>query len=655
MLIELLGTKRIALYPQGAALLDRDLRAAVPGAYKNAQGIWTFPLSVETWQLLRHHFGDITVGKALLAWSKRAQSARKSMARTAKAKSARLVVLPKAAPKLYRAMRTRPYQLAGVRYVADTTAALLADEPGLGKTLIALGAMLEAEIPGPYLVVAPKTAAESVWRREIARWLPTPHQAITMPETRLQRERTLRQTRLRPTTWVIVNPEMLQIQEWLICSQCGKRTPATRRTQNLLNCGHPKVLRTKVQQKNGKQRVKLLKAQKHVRYSYPWIHSVEWGAIIVDESHEVLIRRSGVPTQRRRGLTELRSRESGIRLAMSGTPFDSKPELLWGTLNWLMPNVYSAFHRWAELYWAKGGYTGFEIGEFRRDREELLWDSLSDVALRRTKLEVAKDLPPKIHVGTPLDNTPNAPIGVWLEMTGKQLRAYTEIEKLSVTHLRSGRLEAFDALTELTRLKQLACCYGDVRKHPRKLWEYTPTLPSNKFEWLIEHLEEWGYPNTPLSKVVVVSFYTGILGAFQRGIERHFKSKPRKPLCTAITGRTPQSDRHVIIDRFNDPNASPHIMFLNVKAGGTAITLDTADRMVFISETRNPAQQEQAEDRIHRVSAPRQCLYYYLRSLGTVDVGTALVNAQQEQVAKRLLDGRRGIEYVRHVLDLSRD
>jgi len=95
-------------------------------------------------------------------------------------------------------------------------------------------------------------------------------------------------------------------------------------------------------------------------------------------------------------------------------------------------------------------------------------------------------------------------------------------------------------------------------------------------------------------------------------------------------------------------------MLLNVKAGGTAITLDTADRMIFISETRIPDQQQQAEDRIHRVSNPRQCMYYYLRSLGTVDIGTALVNVEAQRETHRLLDARRGVEYMRHVMELSK-
>jgi SNF2 family DNA or RNA helicase len=368
-------------------------------------------------------------------------------------------------------------------------------------------------------------------------------------------------------------------------------------------------------------------------------------------------------------------RGDGIRIAMSGTPFDSKPFQLWGTLNWLDPKQHSAKHRWIELFWRKGGYTGFEVGEFIKEREPLLWDSLSAIALRRTKAEVAPDLPPKTYVGSPLEPTDEtSPVGVWLPMDGQQERAYRAMEALSFADLESGRLEALSALAELTRLKQLACCYGDLverykwapctmaamgrkcpqgshpHKHKERYDKYVPRLPSNKFDWTVNALEEWGYPKNPLTRVVIVSFFTGILEAFGTGIEVHFKRK--QPLCTYITGKTPQGHRRRVIDLFNS-GSGPDIMLLNVRAGGTAITIDSADRMVFISETRIPDQQTQAEDRIHRVSNPRQCMYYYLRSLDTVDVGTALVNQERDADARRLLDGRRGIEYMRHVMDLS--
>jgi len=668
------------------------LKTAVPGAYESTGGYWTVPLSLESLKLLRIKYGGrLKPSTQLKRWARGVVESRQYMAGVASSDDAKLEVLPRVAPALAKAMKKRPYQRVGARFIADSHAALVADDPGLGKTLIAMGGILEAQIPGPYLVVAPKTAADSVWAREIERWLPSDHRAVTLPEGRSLREKRIRLTRYGDKTWLIVHPEIVMVQAWWVCGEmverknrktgrtktvrCGKSTVEGPHQQRTLDCGHIRDKRT----------------ERVVKPSYPKLFELEWGAVIVDESHESLIRRKGAPTQRRRGLDMLRTRDNGIRIAMSGTPCDSKPHQLWGTLNWLDPKQYSAFYRWVELYWQKGGYSGFQIGEFRKDREQLLWDSLSAVALRRTKAEVAKDLPPKMYVGTPLSpSDPDSPVGIWLPMDGKQARAYKEMEELSATSLKSGRLEAITALAELTRLKQLACAYGDIDAVPVKVncyaefkkhkqfrpgvrasevicpdckrhgwheelkYNYRPAMPSNKFNWTVEALEEWGYPKDPLTKVVIVSFYTGILNMFRKGIEKHFKTKPDRPLCTAITGQTPPGKRRAVIDRFNQTDkASPRVMLLNVKAGGTAITLDTADRMIFISETRIPDQQKQAEDRIHRISNPRQCMYYYLRSLGTVDTGIALVNQEMDRETHRLLDQRRGVDYMRHVLDLS--
>lgn len=624
-------------------LADRALpgfKTAIPGAYESVHGHWTVPLCLESCALLKQKYGsELQPDNELVRWTRQVQNSRRAMAGLAKEETVELVRLPKAAPRLYAAMQARTYQIVGAAFVAENRATLIADDPGLGKTLIALGGVLEAGTRGPYLVVAPKTASDSVWRREIQRWLPPKHHAVILPETGLRRDYVLSRTKYTTTTWLIVHPEIVLMQEWLTCTECGTHNPATKRNQRMMVCGHAKDRKTK----------------HYCTAQYPKLFEIEWGAVIVDESHETLIRRTGQTTQRRRGLDSLQVRDGGMRIAMSGTPFDSKPHQLWGTLNWLRPDQYSAFYRWAELYWQKGGRTGFEIGEFRKDREPMLWSSLAGIALRRTKAEVAYDLPPKLEVGTPLTAEADSPVGIWLEMTGKQAKAYTDLQELSVAQLDSGRLEVLTALAELTRLKQLASTYGDIyikRTQQGSKPLYVPRLPSNKFNWLVDALEEWGYPNEPITKVVVVSFYTGILQVFRDELEKHFKTKPQAPLCTAITGRTPQKDRKAIIDRFNTHDHE-HIMMLNVKAGGTAITIDSADRMVFLSETRIDDQQLQAEDRIHRVSNPRHCMYYYLRSLGTVDVGTALLNREARLKTHRLLDGRRGVDYVRHVLDLS--
>lgn len=608
---------------------------------------------MESCKLLRQKYGrQLQVGTELQRWARAVRDNRAQMAALAAAKDAELHVLPKVAPKLAQAMEKRKYQRVGVRFIADNnSAALVADDPGLGKTLIALGGILEAEVPGPYLIIAPKIAARSVWAREIKWRLPREHRAITMPETRLARERKLRLTDFHERTWLVVHPEMMLVQTWLVCKHelpdgmvCNKQSPFKGKQQRMLDCKH-------------------IKTRKTLSVDVPAfkrLFEVEWGAVVIDESHESLIRRSGAPTQRRNGMDKLNIRADGLRIAMSGTPMKGKPEQLWGTLNWLAPKQYAAFYRWAELYWQKGGKTGFEIGEFRADREEMLWDSLNAIAIRRTKLEVAEDLPPKMYVGTPLNaEADDSPLGIWLEMEGKQERAYQQMLKTSAAELESGRLEAITALAELTRLKQLACTFGDIEE--RQIYvdgeleyrhKFYPTLPSNKFDWCVEMLEEWGFPHNPVTKVIFASNYTSVLGMFAANFEKHFRTKPGKPMTCLVTGRNANT-REAVIDRFNDDD-NETVMLLNTRAGGTAITIDSADKMVFISETRDPDQQTQTEDRIHRVSNPRQCMYYYLRSLGTVDVGTALISQQRDKDTRRLLDVRRGVNYVRQVLDLSR-
>jgi SNF2 family DNA or RNA helicase len=664
-----------------------NIRTSVPGAYQSTSGSWTVPLSIESAKLLRMEYGSrLRIGTQLRRWLLGVRRNRDTMAKLASAKDARLHVLPTAAPKLYRAMRKRKYQRVGVKFIAANPATLEADDPGLGKTLIAMGGILEAEVPGPYLVVAPKTASDSVWKREITRWLPKPHKAVTVPESRLRRERVLAYTTIGPHTWLIVHPEMVMVQTWLVCqfpvkkrvrnrrtgksrvviTPCGKRSPQeNRQKRTLRNCKHIKDRKTK----------------RIDEPSYPQLFDIEWGAIIIDESHESLIRRSGTPTQRRNGMDKLKVRADGLRIAMSGTPHEDKPHQLWGTLNWLDPHTYSAFHRWTELYWKKGGYTGWQIGDFIQEREAMLWDSLSAIALRRTKAEVAHDLPPKTYVGTPYDPLDESgPHGVWLEMDPKQAKAYEQMERDSVSHLESGRLEAISALAELTRLKQLACAYGRIEVHKVKgrcksfvetgmeecrdcaqygyhteqRDQFIPELPSNKFNWIRDTLEEWGYPNNPIDKVVFGSFYSGIMREFAGKLEAYFKTKPGKRLSTGITGRVSKRDRAQRIEQFNVEGEGPWLMWLNIKAGGTAITIDSASRTVMISETRIPSQQTQLEDRTHRVSKPRSCFYYYLRSLDTVDVGTAYVNQELSQASHRLLDGRRGVAYLKHILDLSK-
>jgi SNF2 family DNA or RNA helicase len=607
--------------------------------------VWTYPRTIETCVLLRNAFGShLRVQRDVSDWFRAARAGRDGMGALAGASSADLLRVPEVAPRLAAAMASRTYQPVGARFIAEGRSVLIADDPGLGKTLEAIGGIIESNVRGPYLVVSPKTAVDSVWAREIPRWWPEA-EVVHCPEGRAERDRILDIVARRDREfgrsewpanveklWTVVHPEMILTRRWWTCETCGETTQWTRKPTPILECGDVR----------GKSKVE----QEH---TFPQLFGIEWGAIIIDESHDVLVMNSGTPTQRRLGADCLALRPDGLRVAMSGTPWRSKPHQLWGTLNWLDPTTYSGKWRWIQSYWETGGYTGWEIkAQFKPGMEPVLWDSLKGIVLRRTKLEVAKDLPPKIYTGSLLDPSGvESPVGVWLDMTPKQSKAYAEMAKESVARLDGGDLTAVGTLAELTRLRQFATSAGRI-----SMGDFHPALPSNKFDWTVDFLTNKGYPKAPEGKVVIVSQFTRTLYLFLEELRKKLKM-PLDQFCR-ITGEVSGAKREETRLAFNEPvgSDSPHIMFLQIKAGGVAITLDSADDMIVLDE-KDPDSMTQVEDRLHRVSNPRQVRYHYLRSIGTVDVGTAVVNAERDAQGKRLLDERRGVSYARAVLEAS--
>lgn len=629
------------------------LGRVVPGANFSTTGgpHWSIPLNIEACLSLRDHFGsELKVKRELSAWYRKAAEERAALAALSMAPDAELKLVPVLAPDLAAAMERRTYQRAGARWAADARRGLIADDPGLGKTLQALGAVVESGVPGPYLVICPKTAVLSVWAREIPRWLRAMEpKVVTVPDGRAKRDSILDAmadvyrragTSREPVmkhaldkTWVVVHPEMIRTKSWWVCRECGSETQKTSKPKELV-CKHDP-------------------GQAPVRddHTFPQLFGIGWGAVIVDESDRALIRLSGTPTQTRNGAELLTIRPEGLRLAMSGTPFRGRPHHLWSTLNWLDSKRYGGKWRWVGSFWKLGGYSGYEIGDFiSPEHEERLWRSLDGIVLRRTKAEVAQDLPPKTYMGSELiPGDPSSPVGIWLPMTPAQRKAYKAMEDTSVAALAGGDLSAIGVLAEQTRLQQFATSAGRMDGT-----EFTPALPSNKFDWLVESLIEWGFPDNPVTKVVITSRFTKVLRMFADAL-RNFRidGKANRIDSLMLTGEVSGSRRAAMIDQFNDQSEAPHILFLQHKTGGVAITIDSADKMVMIDES-DPDTMIQVEDRIHRVSNPRPVEFYYLRSEGTIDVGIALTNAGRQGDSRRLLDERRGVEYLRRVMEQSR-
>jgi SNF2 family DNA or RNA helicase len=700
------------------------LTNAIPGANFNKGKYgpyWSLPLSMPVCRRLREEIGpDLQIGPRLWEWAKLERAKAECMRELAGAKDAELELVPKNAPRLAAAMEARKYQRVGARFIANAAAngagCLIADHPGLGKTLEALAGVVESDAKGPYLVVTPKTSVMPVWAREIPRWLdgqtvitlpegdkvervPTMPDGKLFPVKRKQRERrdavldwvlqgsevydgqpmvdTMealdRHSKVLETTWLIVHPEAVRTRVYWVCGVCGQETP--RKAGKVeLKCKVDGILRYHDPEKRKADRIE---------HEHEQLFGIEWGAIIVDESDRSLLRLTGTPTQTRQGMELLRLRsENAIRLELTGTPTRGRPHLLWGQLNWIDPKAFPSFWNWAELFWeiSSNGFSNHVIGDLKD--EPGLWASLDRYVLRRTKAEVAPDLPPKTYVGTPaVAGDEESLHGVWLPMEGAQARAYQDMLDSSAADLDDSRVEAIGILAEMTRLKQFAGAYGRMiprmvkckdlehclqgpEPHGHEERYFQPALPSNKFEHLVQLLDELGFPDAPTTKIVVASQFTEMLELFARELPARVQAlsaKPRSPLNpmmapVLLTGAQSTRRREEAIAAMNEPVGSgAHLMCLQTKTGGVAITLDQVDHMVILDETYIPDDQEQLEDRIHRVSRPRPVFYHYLRSLDSIDLGIALTNAEREWKTKRLLDGRRGVEYAKAVLRRTRE
>jgi SNF2 family DNA or RNA helicase len=623
--------------------LKSGYRADIPEFCRSINGyswlqekkIWSFPLDFGTCLRLRECFKhELKIGPDLKAWARQEKKRHEELVALTSEIRADLGFVSKVSPALANAMGNRPYQQIGSAWLARARQALLADHPGLGKTLQAMGAIVEAQITGPILVFAPKTAAIITWTEELKKWLPNDMVYCVTALNGQKRHDALADIEDFYTTWRLRNVEDwaddgIEPRMWVLCN---------------IEMARAKVFQRNSTDADGNQVEELFQPK------YPGIFNMLWSTVIVDESHNGLITKYSqiikMP-QTRAGMAKIPLREGALKFAMSGTPMRGKPYNLWGTLNWLRPDLYPSYWRWVTKYFDTfdNGY-GLIIGGFREGMEEQFNRDLETIMLRRTKSEVLAELPPKEYAGIRLENQEKASApGHWIEMDPMQAKTYQMVGKDAAVRLEGGNLLPNGALSLMTRQKQFASASARIDEDGN----YQPCLPSNKFDWLVQFLTERGISGEDEygdGKVIVATQFTRLANLFHReleaiGIKAHL-----------LTGEVSPNKRKVLVTEFQGLGG-PRVFILNTKAGGVSLTLDAADDVVILDETWNPDDQEQVEDRAHRASRMHSVTIHYVRSLGTIEEEIAVEIGEREGVQKAILDGRRGVDYAKKLLGVK--
>jgi SNF2 family DNA or RNA helicase len=278
--------------------------------------------------------------------------------------------------------------------------------------------------------------------------------------------------------------------------------------------------------------------------------------------------------------------QGNYRLAMSGTPIENHLGELWSLFDFLNPGMLGS----ASIFKLTG--TGARNPD--EETRKLLSHALRPFILRRTKEQVAKDLPPK------LEQT------LFCELEPPQRKLYDELRD----HYRNsllGRIERdgiakakIQILEALLRLRQAAC-------HPGLVDKSRTGDPSAKLDMLLPQLLEVideGH------KVLVFSQFTSFLAILREQLDKE------EVTYEYLDGRT--RDRQSRVEKFqNDPDCK--LFLISLKAGGLGLNLTAAEYVFLLDPWWNPAVEAQAIDRAHRIGQTNQVFAYRIIARDTVE------------------------------------
>ncbi|NQU38542.1 MAG: SNF2 helicase associated domain-containing protein [Lentisphaerae bacterium] len=311
----------------------------------------------------------------------------------------------------------------------------------------------------------------------------------------------------------------------------------------------------------------------------------EFSALILDEAQHIKNR----ATRNAIAAKQIRARN---RLVLTGTPMENSVSDLWSIMDFLMPGYmgeHDVFRHFYEQPIARGGREA-EAAQTKLRRK------LQPFLLRRLKVDVAKDLPKKIERISTCQLSPDQ-LTVYKELLDASRRKITSM--VSKKGFNQSRMEI---LTLLMRLRQ-TCCHLDLLK----LDGLKAKRPSSKMDQCFELLDEaidGGH------RVLIFSQFVSMLHILRNELEH------RRIEHCYLDGST--KDRMAVVHRFNTDRNVP-IFLISLKAGGTGLNLTGADMVIHFDPWWNPAVENQATDRAHRIGQLRTVYSVKLITEDTVE------------------------------------
>jgi superfamily II DNA or RNA helicase len=290
------------------------------------------------------------------------------------------------------------------------------------------------------------------------------------------------------------------------------------------------------------------------------------------------------------------------RLALSGTPIENHLGDLWSLFEFLNPGLLGSTRAFSRTFAGKG---------VPPERRQALARALRPLILRRTKEQVAPELPERIEQT------------LYCELEGKQRRDYEELREhyrrsllgtIKTNGMAKSRMQVLEALL---RLRQAACHPGLIDGH----WD----APSAKLDLLLDELAEVLESG---HRALVFSQFTSFLAIVRRALEE------QKLDYLYLDGQT--SDRQSVVQKFQS-EGGPQIFLISLKAGGLGLNLTNADYIFLLDPWWNPAVEAQAIDRAHRIGRLRPVVAHRLIARDTVEEKILELQARKRELADSII------------------
>ncbi|MBY0358929.1 MAG: DEAD/DEAH box helicase [Candidatus Obscuribacterales bacterium] len=345
-----------------------------------------------------------------------------------------------------------------------------------------------------------------------------------------------------------------------------------------------------------------------IRRDYEQLKEVQFDYLILDEAQNIKNPESV-------GAIASKSLKALHRVCLSGTPVENRLRELWSLFDFLMPEFLGNYRDFNETF-ERPIESG--IGE----AGQKLRKTVHPFILRRLKSQVEKELPPRtdiIHQCEMDDEQRSLYLSVLDECRQK---VFGEIANRGLNR------SQISVLAALLRLRQVCC-------DPRLLKDRgdAPTPPSAKLISLIEMIGEIAESG---HKILVFSQFVEMLSLVRTELEN------KKYVYEYIDGQTPAKERLEKVNRFNEDQSIP-IFLISLKAGGTGLNLTGADYVIHYDPWWNPAVENQATDRAHRIGQTRHVFNYKLITRGTVEEKILALQKKKKELADMVIGGDESI------------